>query len=280
MDLLNQHILKEISAIGIVARVIKHRQQSESWKTLSWYSRKLGLKSRSNLSEALKGIRSIKQEHWRPLLDLLELNQDQKEYVLTLVELERTRSRSTKENLLRALKDKRRILEGPLRPWPSQVKGMNLAHEVYCSFSLFQQKASREDLVSFFGRDRFVEVDQALHKLIKEGLVSFEEPFFRQCNPLDNRMLKLYAEDDKNAEVSYLKSAMDKARADIEKWYAKDDLCFFGSAVISVKRKTYEEALKLFKNYVLSKSLEMETEDADMLINFNIQIFPAAKVPD
>ena len=110
----NEIILSGKSSIDIVAQLIKNRQLKTPSKSISWYSKMLGLKSRSNLSEAIRGKRPLKQEHLLPLLQFLDLNNIQQDYVLILREMENSFTKTVKANLERRLSMIKKILESPL----------------------------------------------------------------------------------------------------------------------------------------------------------------------
>ena len=280
MNELNQHILNEIRAIDIVAKLIKMRQRDSPWKTISWYSKMLGLKSRSNLSEAIRGKRSLKQEHWRPLLQYLELNKPQQEYILLLREYEHTKTAKTKNNLLQRLTISKKMLENPLKPHLSAVKGMNLAHEIYCAISTFAYPPTEHELRSYFHRVHRLDFDRALHNLIEEGLIQQRESRYFHKNTVEKQMLKLHSQNDTTAEINYLKEAMQRSEKEIEAWYRHPNLSFFGTSIISVKRHDFEQAIQEFKHYILTRCLELETEEADMLISVNFQVYPTGRLPE
>ena len=64
------------------------------------------------------------------------------------------------------------------------------------------------------------------------------------------------------------------ADAALNKWLRQPDLAFFESSVISVRRDDYVEALRRFRDACNRTQSDMEASEADVLVHFNVQVYP------
>lgn len=275
----NSIILNNYSSISILKGLVDDYLSHQAHLSLSALSRKLGLKSRSNLSDALRGKRSLSRSHWQPLLDILGANQQQIDYILTLLDRELERRPDSQQDLDRRLNHLRRQLEGPLERYIAKLRGLNFALEVYCVFGLFKNKASRQQLISYFGRDRGIDIDRAIARLQQEGLV---EPgdgpdTYRYVKDPSGTLLNLYEEGDKNATINYLEGALERSKEELAFWYEKSDEALFAASLLCVNQGTYRKGLKKLKATLLEIQSEMEEGENDMLLHFNIQVFPGSR---
>ena len=152
------------------------------------------------------------------------------------------------------------------------MRGMNLAHEVYCAISTFEVAPTTEDLRKYFSRELRYDVERAIDFLQKEGLIKIEGQRLAHSSSSSYNIIN--SKSNPEEEMLYLRERIKSAEQEISNWYKRKNLSFFGNSIISVKKEDYENALTDFKNYILARSLELETENADMLISVNFQIYP------
>ncbi len=67
---------------------------------------------------------------------------------------------------------------------------------------------------------------------------------------------------------------MEDARRNVDRWREKRDESIFSSYIISVKRSQYLKVVDQLRRNLLEIQSNLESDDADMLVRFNIQVFP------
>ncbi len=81
-------------------------------------------------------------------------------------------------------------------------------------------------------------------------------------------------DDNARHHLDFLRQAIVKASRDAAKWYEQRSAAHFESSVMSVNSITYQKLLARLKDDLAQWQTELESERADTLVRFNIQIYP------
>ncbi|WP_132317049.1 TIGR02147 family protein [Pseudobacteriovorax antillogorgiicola] len=275
LDTYSQIILNHERSITILDQMIKAYQKQHVHQTLAALSKKIGLKSRSNLSEALRGRRKLSRPHWQSLLTILGAEKKHIDYVLALFDWEHEKSATKKDSHQAHCQVLRRQIEGPLDVFKARIRGMNFAVEVYCAFALFSNEPERKDLVRYFGKDRGIEVDRALALLLKEGLIEKKHTGNYTYRQESQSILYLYDDGDTEASINFLQASLQSSSDNLPRYFSKKDESLFASTILTIKKDEYKSKLKEFKESLLAMHSSLQSDDPDSLLHINIQVFPS-----
>lgn len=142
--------------------------------------------------------------------------------------------------------------------------------EVFCAFGLFGNRASSAQLKTFFAASSPVLIDQTLELLTSLDLIRRDDGAY--C--VKTSHVVFMQDIAEISHVEFLKLALAHAMQNVEHWFARKPESYFDSAVLSVKREQYVASLADLKSDMLLKQAELESGDADMLVRFNVQIYP------
>ncbi len=76
------------------------------------------------------------------------------------------------------------------------------------------------------------------------------------------------------SQIEYLKLAFKHGIQSIDKWYKHPESSLFESINISVKKSELEACLPIVRQNTEELRLRLETDDGDMVVRLNMQIYP------
>ncbi|WP_141733402.1 TIGR02147 family protein [Oligoflexus tunisiensis] len=265
-------VLRAASSKEALQQVFAFRKALDSKFSLAYIARRLGLKSRGTLSLMLRGERAIPARMRRSLLQLLTQDDPLTDYLELLLTLEEATSASARQEVEGKLK----ALHYYLRDRFTSIQlqhGMNLlASDILCAFDLFAGCPTERQLIDFFGKARFREVQTAIGTLLLNGLIKRRDGVLQRTERTQRFLTIQGSEQD--SMLTYLKESIHDAYQNVGKWQGDTTMSCFGSTTMSVRRQTYVEVIKRLKKDVFRYFSELETEEGDTLIRFNMQIFP------
>jgi uncharacterized protein (TIGR02147 family) len=265
-------LLKAQSSKEALQQAFAWRKALDSRFSLAYIARRLGLKSRGTLSLMLRGERPIPGRIRRPLLEVLLRDESLVDYVELLLK----RDEAEAEPLRQEIEGKLKALHFFLRDRFTSVHlqhGMNLlASDILCAFDLFAGCPTERQLIDFFGKSRFNEVQTAIGSLLANGLIEKTDGRLQRTERTQRFLTIQGSEAD--SMLNYLKDSIHDAWLNVAKWQADSSMSCFGSTTMSVNRETYQEVIKRLKKDIFRYFSELETDRGDTLIRFNMQIFP------
>jgi uncharacterized protein (TIGR02147 family) len=265
-------VLRAASSKEALQQVFAFRKALDSKFSLAYIARRLDLKSRGTLSLMLRGERAIPTRMRRPLLQLLTRDDPLTDYLELLLTLEEATSDSVRQEVEGKLKALHYFLRDRFTSIQLQ-HGMNLlASDILCAFDLFAGRPTERQLIDFFGKARFREVQTAIGTLLLNGLIERKEGALQRTERTQRFLTIQGSEQD--SMLTYLKESIHDAYQNVGKWQGDTTMSCFGSTTMSVRRQTYVEVIKRLKKDVFRYFSELETEEGDTLIRFNMQIFP------
>lgn len=255
-------------AIHDMVQIAKSFDQKVS---LSYICRKLGLNSKGFLSDVMKGRRQIGQKYWPKLAEIFQLDPTYREIFFLLLSIDAEKDQKQLQLLREELAIKRKAANYSERILSKKLRGMFFAFDVFCAFGLFKNQPSREDLRSYFGVQRGLELDVALNILLSTDLIErLEDHSFR----IKNHNIRFSDSEDSFSHLDFLKESIEDARRSVEQWKDRRQESIFSSYIISVKRQHYQKVVDKLRRDLLEIQSGLESEDADLLVRFNIQVYP------
>jgi uncharacterized protein (TIGR02147 family) len=265
-------IINARSTKEALQQVFAWRKALDSRFSLAYIARHLGLKSRGTLSLMLRGERPIPSRIRRPLFQVLTRDEPLTDYLELMLAREDASSESARQDIEAKLKALHFFLRDRFTSVHLQ-HGLNLlASDILCAFDLFQGGPTERQLIEFFGKARFPEVQTAIGSLLLNGLIEKQDGHLKRTDKTQ-RFLTIQGKEQ-DSMLTYLKESIHDAWLNVGKWQGDTAMSCFGSTTMSVRRNTYMEVIKRLKKDMFRYFSELETDEGDTLIRFNMQIFP------
>lgn len=267
-------IIRSNSGLVALRSIIAIRRVDSVKFTLSFLSKRLGIKSRSYLTEILKGTKPLNPKHINPLVSLLGLSLPESELLETKLLLEFGDLAPTElEKLKQKLKDTEKKLTSATVEI-TEVRDIHLVMILAACFHLFKDgSATRRQILELFQRDKFFEIEKALGELLQNGLLISEGEVYRFSPELGERIHLYMATSPKN-EIHYLKSSLAEASDKVNGFNKANKDSIFYSGIITADLARYIESLDYVKQTLRSIQSRIESNPADALIRFSVQLYP------
>ncbi|HYX34587.1 MAG TPA: hypothetical protein VE954_15920 [Oligoflexus sp.] len=267
-----------LSSTSLVAlrSLIALRRSVDSKFSYSYISKRIGIKSRSYLSEVFNEKKKLNPKHVVPIVELLALPLTEAELlkgklmldVADLNEAEAARIRSEVRD------SEKKLTSGTLEL--SGVRDINLVMLIGACLHLFKDgKAIKNQIFDLFKRDRHLEVEQGLYDLIKNGLLVKEGDQY-SYSPDYTNILHVYLATNKKNEIDYLKSSIREALDHVSDFQNNPQETVFYSGIITAEKARYLQDLDYVKQNLRSAQSRIESNSGDTIIRFNVQIYPVA----
>lgn len=265
-----------LSSTSIVAlrTLVALRRSVDSKFSYSFISKRIGIKSRSYLSEVFQGKKKLNDKHIVPIVDLLALELPEAELLKGKLLLEvADLSRAEAERLLLAVQDSEKKLRSSTVAI-SDVRDINLVMILAVSLHLFKDgQATRRQVIDLFNRDRHFEVERGLADLIKNRIL-VKDGEILSYSPEYAHSLHLYTATTVKNQNDYLKASLNEALSHVDDFEKNREETIFYSGIITADKMKYIEALGHVKQSLRSVQSRIESNPADTLIRFNVQIYP------
>lgn len=240
--------------------------------SLAWFCGRAGIKSKGYLADVISGRRVLNQKYAEPLAAAFGLKGHAARAFKIMVEIESgeldTEGLVKAEERLVTLRRSLDVDRGD--PLPTELARMAMAFEVYCSFGLYGNAPEKADLVRYFGERHAAELDAALALLARHELIEEHEGRFRATK----NAVVFGASGACFDHIDYLRSSLRDAERALKAWFPKRDEAYIESVILSVRKEDYLRMLPLLRERILETRSRLDTEDADMLVRFNVQVYP------
>jgi hypothetical protein len=269
-------VILSSSSLVALRSLIALRRSVDSKFSYSYISRRIGIKSRSYLSEVFNEKKKLNPKHVVPMVDLLALPLPEAELlkgklmldVGDLNEAEAARLRSEVRDA------EKKLTSGTLQL--SDVRDINLVMLLAVCLHLFKDgKASKRQIFDLFKRDKHLEVEKGLYDLIRNGLLVKEGDLYTYSPDYAN-ILHVYMATNKKNELDYLKGSIREALEHVGDFQNNAQETVFYSGLITAEKASYLKELQYVKQSLRSAQSRIESNAGDTVIRFNVQIYPVA----
>jgi uncharacterized protein (TIGR02147 family) len=240
--------------------------------SLSLLGRKAGISSKGYLSDVFKGRRQLNRSYWHGMADALGLSGLNRQYLFCLLHLDVCEDEICREQFLEQKCQIEKSFAVQMYVDPTPLRDQPFAFELFAAFGLFASRPSRDELVRYFGRERFTEVDSGLSALTQAGLIRRVEDRY-ECTS-EHIVFSSRDSDAQMSHLDFLRGAILEAGKNADKWYGRKDSAYFEASIISASQADYAKKLQTLKDLLLKWQSDLESADADLLIRFNVQIYP------
>lgn len=262
--------IAECSDVSSLLRsVLEARKKAKKQGSLSWLGSCAGIKSKGYSSDVMSGRRTLNPRYLDGLCVALEMSQLASVYFQLLVQYEH--GGSSDASLWGRIASVRKSLKVAKKESLTPFKDIHLAFDIYAAFGLYENQPTSDDLISYFGQRICNRVQLCLKYLTDMGLIEEKNGRYH----LRFADVVFAGSLDRDFHFRYLEASLQDAEEQMTHWFSHKEVAFFESAVISVDRITYEKWLRQMRAYVQEAKTSIESEQANMLVRFNVQIYPA-----
>lgn len=252
-------------------QLYKYFKSTNSKYSLSYICRRLELNSKGYLSDVIHGRRLLHRRHWKKVAEVFSLTAPFAELLEILFQIDMEKNSESLQELRALLNSKKKSLTFSREVLPDKLRGMFFAFDVFCAFGLFNNQPKKQQLRDYFGVERGLELEVALSILLTTGLIEKTED---DGYKLVKNHIRFSDSEDGMSHLDFLKQSIEDARNQVERWKNKADQSIFASNIISVRRSDYLKTVERLKRELLEIQSNLESQEADMLIRFNIQVYP------
>jgi hypothetical protein len=260
--------------------------------SLAYLCRRAGIPSTGNFADVLSGKRRLAARYAEGVAVAFGLAPAEARLLTLLLRLDHERDAEGRARLVHDLEALRRIMRVRHVALPTDALAHEragaaaffLATEVFAALGLFANRATRDDLVGWFGRERYVEVERALGFLVASGAVAREAEggISRYVPTTTHLALDAPSVADPTSPpavgpIDVMDAALADARRALPGWFARSKVAHFESAIISVRRDAWEAKLRALKDELLAMQSALEFAPADGLVRFSVQIYPVGE---
>lgn len=251
-----------------------NRQHNPKW-SYAWIARQLGLSSKGHVADILSGRRVLVSRLFDPCLAMLGLKSIPLAYCRILLEIEEqiAKGADIDPSQYQKLEALRKSLQAQLHGSTDRLVTNHLILQLHAVFGLYKNSPTRRELIQFFGRQHAVEIDRALHILISEGMVERRAERY-QLKADAKHVMVLGPQPQLDKVIEFLRQGLDQSKEALEKWASQRDMACFRSAYVSVRREFYQRQLGTMRDEILRMQNEMSSEDGEMLVRIDYQIYP------
>ena len=144
---------------------------------------------------------------------------------------------------------------------------------VYLSFFLFpEQKVLKRKLFSLLDNIPSQDIEAALRLLEKKELILHTDGHFVINSERDFSFLSV--DFDRDAEIRNIQNTLLEAQEKSKLMHSKRDEVVFHSSLLTVRKEDFLKLLPKIKTDLRTMHAELENENPDTLIRFNIQVYP------
>jgi len=258
------------SASAAISTLYTHNKAANPKVSLAYLCSRAGMKSKGYLSDIMKGRRTLNPRFAAPLAAALGLTGAAARAFKLLAELEsgdlEAAPRRQAEERLEVL---RRSLAVGREPLPQDLAKMATVFEVYSAFGLYGNAPTMAELLRYFGERHQDTLSAALALLLRHKLIEFDGDRYRAI-----KTGLIFGAGTGFGHLDFLRSSLRDAERNLKRWFPRRDEAYIESVILSVKRSDYLKMLPLLRERLLESRSRLDTEKANLLVRFNVQIYP------
>jgi uncharacterized protein (TIGR02147 family) len=271
-DLWNSDELKSKAAIcanssQLLRLFFEWKKKQEPKISIGAVCKRAKIPSRGYLSDVMAGKRNLNQKYAAGIAQALGLKGFARKLWFNMMDLDtqiqlHADVQTQREKILKSWSVNR-------SPMPSGGDDHYFVMEVFTSFGLFGGAASRAQLIEFFGaRDRVI---SALRTLVTWGLVEEIADLQYQVR---NGQVVFSGSADGFSHHKYLRNAIEVIRNSSQEWFRRPDVALTQAVTISAKASEVPRFIAKVRDQIDLLKAELECDDADSMIAFNLFSFP------
>lgn len=270
---INDVLLRAETAAAVLSELCRLYKTFSPKYSLEYLRRASGISSRGHLGDMVRGRRPVSERFADGLCRAFQLNEAQADVLRGLIRFSHAADGKEKDAAADALARSRRTLAVEatyLRP--DEMPVFFFAFEAFCTLHLFPSPPTRQEFERYFGEDRRRELDNALRHLLKIGMVAEDEAgrIVRKQTHL------VVSAEEGRFPIGFFRSALEDASRRLAVWADKREYAHFEATIISSTKAHLAAVLPEIRKDLLALQTKIDREEgADVLVRFNVQIYPA-----
>lgn len=238
-------------------------------------SKSIGLKSRSYLSEVIKGKKKINEKYIHPLVDLLELESDASDLLKNKLLVEIVGISAKEEERIRGeimVSEKNFALK---HLDSDGIEDLNTILTLSIVLHFFPERsATWGEILRLFPPERMQVIDRTITCLSRLGLFIQKDERYTLSTELQST-LHLHPESVRKIEIDYLKSSIKEALEHVSDDRKESNSSIFHSGVVAANFSEFQNSLgSVTLNIRGMQSQMVSPHGGDSLLRFNIQVYP------
>lgn len=270
MDNLNLILCSASDSCSAIRSLYQHHKKINPKFSIGYLCSKANIPSRGYLHDVMKGKRRLTPKYGPGLVKAFSLSKHAAKCFLLFIDFEAERSLEKREKILGALTLQKKIISSISNSTIGAEMDHLFCFKVFASFGLFQNKPTEIQIRKLFGQAMNTKVTVALTFLERENLIK------RQSGKLVPNNQNYIFGNENSWLQNYIKESLTHAHSNVDKWVGHSDDSIFVTNFISVNRRHYTASLKKLREFLEEFQTELESDDADEVIQFSIQTFPLA----
>ena len=267
-------ILLSESGVMALKKLIAMKKAEKSYFSKNYIAKKVGLKSRGYLSDVLSGRKKISARYVDPIVATLDLDPPEATYLRKklLLDTEFAKTPAVKSELEQELSTLSKNLQYETIGMDDVADIYSLCL-VYLSFFLRSDRTlSKKELMTMLPMVTAKKLEQAIAKLLQKELINRTGHQF-QVN--SNRTFSFANSDVQiEQELQYLEQSIEESRLNLPQLKYSREQVIFHSSLLTTDKVTFGQKIADFKNQLRTLQSDLETDKADSLIRFNLQVYP------
>lgn len=268
------HVAQALSAAETSSQAIHNLYKSykaiDARYSLPYICLKAKISSNGYLSDILHSKRRLPLKYADGIIRAFELKGPSASYLRLLIAIDHEKDESRAKKMRARVLPLRKALTVTHRDIGPDLPLFFLALEVFCAFGLFKNRPTRDCLCRYFTSKRPQEIDHAIDLLCSMKLVT------KAGSHLALISEQIDFSGSNISQIEYLKMAFQHGATNVDRWFNERDSAVFESINISVKQSVLAEKLQELRQSLEDARFNLESEDADMLVRLNLQVYPLA----
>lgn len=236
---------------------------------------KTGIPSRGYLSMVFNGKKTLGEKYLGKIAKVFGLSPAETAYLEVLVRIDLSKAKATIAGLRAELAKARLELEVAQKVVGSRFGSYVLISEIFCALSLFKEPPTLNALLAKFGNHELLQVQGALAELENLGIIA-KDPKTGAFRQLQNKVS--WVRGDKVDDV--VRGIEEIYRDGIEKlprYFADREISLYNASIVTAKWSDYVRLLPKIREEIYKLENQIESDEADALVRFNIQLYPVTK---
>jgi uncharacterized protein (TIGR02147 family) len=236
--------------------------------SIPYICKKAGISSAGYLSDVMQGKRVLNEKYQSGIIKAFGLNGAAARYLKALFAMDHGKDTAVANAAEKRLPALRKALFIASRTVSHDTALFFFALEVFCAFGLFKNSPTLQNLADYFISHSVKEIHRAILLLKELQVIALDGEHYVVVSDQIN------FGGTEFSQIDYLKLAFKHGIQNIEKWYQKPECALFESINVSVKKSDLAKYLPLVRQSTEDLRLNLETDDGDMIVRLNLQIYP------
>lgn len=237
--------------------------------SLSFLCRRAGIPSKGYLGDVMKAKRKLNLKYALKLGQAFGLSGSHLKFFILIVSRDQEHDPVVREKIERALASTEKRLHIRRVPLKSTLN-LRLISRIFGLCGVIKPPITVRKLHAALPELSESAIDKALGQLVLVGALTEENAEFQ----ITGAQFMFPTGNEPRVVNDFFRDSLSEALSVVPKWLTRPKESFFQSTVLSVKKAVYQEKLEEIREFFDGIQSDIESNDADSVVYFNIQIYP------